>query len=63
MTTLDLQPSAQAAYARTLIERGCPAHLAHAAAEVLANDGNRNDGNRTEAEQAIVTRAWASITR
>ena len=58
MTTLDLQPSAQAAYARTLIERGCPAHLAHAAAEVLANDGNR-----TEAEQAIVSRAWASITQ
>lgn len=57
MPILDLQPSAQAAYARTLIERGCPRHLAEAAAEVLANDGNR-----TEAEQAIASRAWASVT-
>ena len=58
MTTLDLQPTAQATYARTLIAKGCPQHLAYPAAEVLANDGHR-----TEAEQAIVTRAWASITQ
>ena len=61
MTTLDPQPSAAASYARTLIAKGCPQHLAHAAADVLANvDGQRQ---RTLAEQATVERAWASVTR
>jgi hypothetical protein len=58
---LDLAPSAQATYARSLIARGCPQHLAHAAADVLANvDGQRP---RTLAEQATVERAWAAVTR
>ena len=60
MTSLDLQPSAAATYARTLIAKGCPEHLANAAADVLANvDGHRQ---RTLAEQATVERAWASLT-
>ena len=57
MTILDRQPSAADSYARTLASRGCPQHLAQAAADILANDGNR-----TKAEQAIVSRAWASIS-
>lgn len=61
MPHLDQSPTAQATYARTLIAKRCPQHLAHAAAEVLANvDGQRQ---RTFAEQATVERAWASVTR
>jgi hypothetical protein len=61
MPQIDLQPTAQATYARTLIAKGCPQHLAHAAADVLANvDGSRP---RTFAEQATVERAWAAVTR
>ena len=54
---IDLQPSAQSTYRRTLIERGCPPNLAAAAAEVLASDGNR-----TEVEQQLIDRAWAAVT-
>lgn len=58
---IDLQPSAAASYARTLIAKGCPQHLANAAADVMANvDGQRD---RSPAEQATVDKAWASITR
>ena len=61
MTTLDRQPSAAASYARTLIAKGWPQPLAHAAADVLATvDGQRP---RTLAEQATVERAWAAVTR
>ena len=54
---IDLQPSAQASYRRTLIERGCPPRLAHAAAELLAHDGQK-----TAQEQALIDRAWAAVT-
>ena len=58
---LDLQPSAAASYARTLIAKGCPHNLAYSAAYVLAEvDGTRP---RTMGEQATVERAWASVTR
>jgi hypothetical protein len=58
---IDWQPTAQSSCARTLIERGCPHNLAHAAADVLANvDGQRQ---RTLTEQATVERAWASVSR
>jgi hypothetical protein len=61
MAPLELQPTAQSSYARTLIERGCPHNLAHSAAHVLANvDGQRP---RTFTEQATVERAWASVSR
>jgi hypothetical protein len=60
MPQLDPAPTAQATYARTLIAKGCPHNLADAAADVLANvDGIRP---RTVAEQALVSRAWASVT-
>ena len=61
MAQLDPQPSAAASYARTLIAKGCPQALAHAAAEVLATVDVQRP--RTLAEQATVERAWAALTR
>ena len=53
---LEFNPSAASSYARTLIARGCPATLAHPAAQILAQvDGHRA---RTPAEQQTVDRAW-----
>ena len=53
---LELDPSAASSYARPLIARGCPATLAHPAAQILAQvDGHRA---RTPAEQQTVDRTW-----
>ncbi|NJR70881.1 MAG: hypothetical protein HC771_21275 [Synechococcales cyanobacterium CRU_2_2] len=61
MPSIELLPSAEATYARTLISRGCPPHLGIAVANILANvDSHRV---RSLAEQAAVERAWASITQ
>lgn len=58
---LDLKPTAQSTYARTLIGRGCPHNLAHAAAAILATEPAEE--GRTVEEKATIGRAWANCTQ
>ena len=56
---LDINPTAAASYARTLIERGCEVSLAQRAAVILAQTSQGNPRNLED--QWIVSRAYAQL--
>ena len=56
---LDINPTAAASYARTLVERGCDARLAQQAAEILAQSSNSTPRKREE--EWIISQAYAQI--
>ncbi len=56
---LDINPTAAASYARTLVERGCEVSLAQRAAEILAQN-NRSHSRNLE-EEWIVSQAYAQL--
>jgi hypothetical protein len=54
---IDINPTAEASYARTLIGRGCPRHLALEVASILAQTPDARALSPQEA--ALVKRAYA----
>lgn len=59
MMQLDINPTAESSYARTLIARGCDEFLAKRAAEILAQS-DRSQRRNLE-EDWIVSRAYAQL--
>ena len=57
--SVDLCPTAEASYARTLVERGCPASLAACAARVLARE--EDPESWSSGDEAIVAQAYAAL--
>lgn len=56
---VDIHPTAEASYTRTLMQRGCPPTLATLAGKILAHlDGTEP----TPEEQALIARAYAKLS-
>lgn len=58
---IDLDPTAAASYARTLMARGCPQRLAVLAATILARTDNALEYTRQEKE--LIGRAYDHLAR
>ena len=58
---LETRPTAASSYARSLVSRGCPQHLATLAGQILARTSNVMDC--TPEEKALIERAYAHLSR